>query len=140
MRLLAVVISRILKKASGVSFIEQLHMRYARHLGDGDAVHVRADRMFEVAHGQRQRLIDAHHHVGTAAFDARRIFLDQLARIGFFRRRHAVFDVELDHVGAAGVRLVDEFFNVDRDIHQRAPDGEFTIHGASFAVIKKNRQ
>ena len=110
-------------------FVQQLQVRHAGGLGHRDAVDVRADRRFDVANRQRQRLVDAHHHVGTAAFDARGIFLHQLACSGFFRGRHAVLDVELDHVGAAGVRLVNVFLNVDGYIHQRTPDGEFTVHG-----------
>ena len=102
----------------GHQFVEQTHVRGAVDLGDGDAVDVGTDRLFEVAHRHRQRAVDAHHHIRAAAPHLRRGFLDQGARLVLFAERHAVFEIELDHVGAARVRLVDEFVDVDRHVHE----------------------
>ena len=93
-------------------------MRGTVGLGDGDAVDVRADRMFKVAHRHRQRTVDAHNNIGAAAAHFGGGFFHQGARLVFFADRHRIFEIELDDVGAARVRLVDEFVDVDRHIHQ----------------------
>jgi hypothetical protein len=115
--------------------VEQPHVRRAVRLGDGDAVHVREHRVLEVAHGERQRLVDAHHHVRTALAHARGVLLDQHARLLLFGGRHRVFQVELDHVGAAGVRFLDEFLDVDGHVEQRAPYREIGLHHSSSCLF-----
>ena len=74
--------------------------------------------MFEVAHRERQRAVDAHDDVGARAAHFLRCRFYERARLGFFRGRHAVLDVELDHIGAARMRFVDVLVDVDRHVHE----------------------
>ena len=102
-------------------FVEKFDVRRAVDLGAGDAVDVGTDRVLEVAHRERQRAVDAYDDVGTAAAHLFGGRFDQRAGFFFLRRRHTVFDVELDDVGAARVRLVHVLVDVDRHVHQGAP-------------------
>ena len=107
----------------GDEFVEQLDVRGAVDLGARDGVDVRADGMFEIAHRERQRAVDAHDNVSAAAAYFLGGCLHQRAGFFFFRGRHAVFDIELDHIGAARVCLVDVLVDVDRHVHERPPYG-----------------
>ncbi|MNC91218.1 hypothetical protein D3C83_74330 [compost metagenome] len=79
--------------------------------------------MLEIAQRERERLVDAHDDVRPAAAHPGGRLFHQRPRVRFLRRRHAVLEIELNAVGAAGVGLVDEFLDVDRHVEQRAPDG-----------------
>ena len=101
-------------------------------LRERNAVHVGRDRMLQVANSEREWPVDSHDHVGSAALHAGCGFFHESSRAFLFRRRDAVFEVELDHVGAARVRLVDVLVDVHRHVHERAPDREIGVHEMSF--------
>src|SRR6266850_6221416 len=104
----------------------------ALRLGHRDAVDVLVDRRIQILLGELARAVDAHNHVGAAAPHAFRRRRDELACRALLGGRHAVLEVELDAVRAARVRLVDVFLDVDRHIHERAPDGEVLLHSSSL--------
>jgi len=118
--------------------VEQLYMRSAVDFRQRESVHVRREGMFDIPDRHRERSIDPHHHVGTCAPHPRSRRLNERARAILLTRRDAVFEIELDHVGAAGMCLLHVLFDVDGHIHERAPDGEFQGHrGVPVRLVRR---
>ena len=98
--------------------------------GHGHAVDVRANAGVEVLDGHVHGAVDAYDDVGTALTHAPRGFRDEQSGGILLGGGHAVLQVELNAVGAAGVRLLDEPLLVDGDVEQRSPDRQIWFQHA----------
>src|ERR1700730_650058 len=98
-------------------------MLHAFGLGDEQRRKTRPYRRLEIGDGESQRPVDADRHVGAALRHLLHGLGQHFARLGLLGQGHAVLEIDQHAVGAALMRLVDEFGYVARDIEDRAPDG-----------------
>ena len=69
-----------------------------------------------------ERLIDSHNDVGPRLRDDVGRFLNHFAGFCLLRIGYAVFEVELNRIGPAGMRLVDKLRHIDGDVEKGSPD------------------
>src|SRR6266550_30562 len=91
-------------------------------LGYRQTIYIFANRSLDIAHGHREGPVDTHYDVCARFPHSPRRIADQRACAVLLGLRDAVLEIELYAIGAAGVCLVDVFFDVDRDVEQRAPN------------------
>src|SRR5207302_10399987 len=91
-------------------------------------VGVGADGRLEISPCKIERSVAADRDIDATFAQPPRRGGNRCARTRLLRGGHAIFEIELNAIGAVGVRFVDVSFDICRYVQQRSPHRHLSVH------------